>query len=227
MGLDPAQIAEINSYCMRDLPAFPWFLEEFGFIEQEQLRMRLARAFYAARYIYKLMEALQVAGDELHAHVKFQVIQYASIYEAVISSLLWTKFRDHDRVKTLENHKSYKKIAGLAGPTKITYEGEEVSLCVYRDTKTWKNAIKFNDRVDAAVDIGFVRKAYGEEIKRIYELRNLTHIEKEAEEEIELEIENSKVAYRRMQPFIDDIKKFFRDGSLTPIPSGSSETSQM
>jgi hypothetical protein len=216
MGLDPDQIAEINAYCKRDLPDLPWFLEEFDFIDQPTLRTRLARAFYAARYIYKLMEALRVTGDELHAHIKFQIIQYASIYEAIISHLLWNKFRDHDRVKTLETHKSYKKIAGLAGPTKITYEGEEASLCVYRDTKTWKNAIKFNDRVDAAVDIGFVRKAYGEEIKRIYELRNLTHIETEAEKEIELEIENSKLAYRRMLPFVADVKEFLRSGGLTP-----------
>jgi hypothetical protein len=216
MGLSPAQIAEINAYCKRDLPDLPWFLEEFDFVEQPTLRMRLARAFYAARYIYKLMEALQVTGDELHAHVKFQVIQYASIYEAIITYLLWSKFHHHDRVKRLESHKSYKKIAGLAGPTKITYEEEEVSLCVYRETKTWKNAIKFNDRVDAAVDVGFVRSAYGPEIKRIYELRNLAHIEKEAEEEIELEIENSKLAYRRMQPFVADIKEFLRSGSLTP-----------
>ncbi len=221
MGLDPGQIANINAYCKRDIPVFSWFLEEFDFVEQPILRTRLARAFSAARYIYKLMEALQVTGDELHAHVKFQVIQYASIYEAVITYLLWTKFRDHHRVKTLETHKSYKKIAGLAGPTRITYEEEEVSLCVYRDTKTWKNAIKFNDRVDAAVDIGFVRRTYGEEIKRIYDLRNLAHIEKEAEEEVELEIENSKVSYRRMQPFIADIKEFLREGSLTPRPSES------
>lgn len=216
MGLDSAQIDEIKAYCRRDLPAFPWFLEEFDFVEQETLRARLARAFYTARYVYKLMEALQVTGDELHAHVKFQVIQYASIYEATISYLLWNKFRDHGRVKSLETHKSYKKVAGLAAPTKITFEGEEVSLCLYRDTKTWRNAIKFNDRVDAAVDIGFVRKPYGEEIKRIYELRNLTHIEAEAEKEIELEIQNSKLAYLRMQPFVADIKEFFSNGRLTP-----------
>jgi hypothetical protein len=52
------------------------------------------------------MEALRASGDEIHPFVKFQIMQYASIYEAVISYLLWTRYSDHSEVKALQTHKS-------------------------------------------------------------------------------------------------------------------------
>ncbi len=53
--------------------------------------------------------------------------------------------------------------------------------------------------------IGFVDPAYSEDIKRTYELRNLAHIETEAEKQIEIEIEQSKLGYWRIKPFLERI----------------------
>jgi len=55
---------------------------------------------------------------------------------------------------------------------------------------------------------GSNNEIYADEIKNFYTLRNSIHIEAAAKKNIEYEIEQSKLAYRRLRPFIDDIKKF-------------------
>jgi hypothetical protein len=109
MPLAEATRASVHSYCKADLPGdLQWHVDQFSFIADIELQKRLGRAFYSARYIAKLMEALFASQDEIHAFVKFQIMQYASIFEAVISNLFWNRYRDHAEVKTLQTHKAYK-----------------------------------------------------------------------------------------------------------------------
>jgi hypothetical protein len=177
-------------------------MNEFRFIPETELRKRLGRAFYTARYIYKLGEALSVSGDEQHAFVKFQIMQYASIYEAVISNLLWGTYRDHPAVAALESHEVLTEVSGFSKSMAATFDGNTVHTAVYKTKKKLRNNIAFGDKVDCAVKIGLVDDSYPEEIKELYSLRNLAHIENEAQRRIELEIEQSKKAYWRMQPFL-------------------------
>ena len=196
----------IFAYCKRDLPGdLQWHINQFSFIADLELKKRLGRAFYSARYISKLMEALLAAGDEIHPFIKFQIMQYASIYEAVINHLLWHQYRAHPEVQQLQTHKAYKPVNALGSLTNMKYGEEDLFTCVYRDEKTPRNSIPFKDKVDCAVRIGFVDAAYSEEIKLIYELRNLAHIETESEKQIEVEIEQAKVAYWRIKPFLEKI----------------------
>lgn len=196
----------IHDYCKRDLPGdLQWHVEQFLFIDDDELRKRLGRVFYSARYLSKLMEATLAAGDEIHPFIKFQIMQYASIYEAVVTYLLWKRYSQHPEVLLLQTHKSYKPVAALGKLTKMTFDNEEIFHCVYRDSKTPKNSIPFKDKVDCAVRIGFISAAYAEDIKKLYELRNLAHIETEAEKQIEVEIEQAKTGYWRIKPFLDKI----------------------
>jgi hypothetical protein len=64
-------------------------------------------------------------------------MQYASIFEAVISYLLWTRYREHDEVKILETHKAFASLSA------ISYDSETVFTCVRRAAKTPKNSIAF------------------------------------------------------------------------------------
>lgn len=206
MPLTQQERDSIRSYCTRDLPGdLQWHVDQFCFVKDEELRKRLGRAFYAARYVYKLMEALLASGDEVHAFVKFQITQYASIYEAVISNLLWGYYKDHPELKALETHKAYKPVNALGSKTLMKYGEEDLHTCVHRSTKTPRHSIPFKDKVDCAVRIGFLQEAYSEEIKHLYELRNLTHIETEAKEGIEVEIEHAKTGYWRLRPFLEHI----------------------
>jgi len=209
MPLEESIRKTIHDYCLRDLPGgIQWHIDQFGFIDDTELKKRLGRAFYSARYIYKLMEATHVTGDELHPFVKFQIIQYASIYEAIITNLLWNRFINHPEVIQLQTHKSYKPIGALASLTKIKYGDEDIYTCVYRDAKTPKNSIPFRDKVDCSVRIGFLKIAYAEDIKKVYTLRNLAHIETEAKKQVDVEIEQAKNAYWRLEPFLADIVEF-------------------
>lgn len=206
MPLQPHLRESIHAYCVRDLPGdLHWHVAQFAFIENEELRKRLGRAFYSARYMAKLMEAMQATSDEVHAFVKFQIAQYAAIYEAVISFLLWSTFAEHPEVKALQTHKAYKPVSAFGNLTKMQFGDEEVFTCVYRDSKTPRNSIPFKDKVDCAVRIGLVDEAYAEDIKHVYALRNLAHIESEAEKQIDVEIAQSKVGYWRIKPFLEKI----------------------
>ncbi len=204
----------IHTYCKQDLPGgLQWHIDQFSFISDEELRSRLGRAFYSARYVAKLMEALQAAGDEIHPFVKFQILQYASIYEAVISYLLWNRYALHKEVKTLLTHKAYKPVSALGNQTKMKYAEEELFTCVYRDNKTQRKDIPFKNKVDCGVRIGFIDEAYAEDIKHIYELRNLAHIETEAEKQIEVELAQAKKGYWRIKPFLEKIASTLSDNA--------------
>ncbi|WP_417330620.1 hypothetical protein [Halomonas cupida] len=209
MPLEESIRNRIHDYCVRDLPGdIQWHVDKFSFIDDEELRNRLGRAFYSARYAYKLMEATFVQGDEQHPFVKFQIMQYASIYEAVITNLLWRNFKEHPEVLQLQAHKAYKPVNALSSLTNMKYGDEKLFMCVYRNAKTPKNSIPFKDKVDCAVRIGFMNASYSEDIKRTYELRNLAHIETEASKQLDVEIEQSKHAYWRLSPFLEDVEEY-------------------
>ena len=211
MPLDENTRNLIHDYCVRDLAGdMSWHVDQFSFIDDTELQVRLGRAYYSARYTYKLMEATFVQGDEQHPFVKFQIMQYASIYEAVITNLLWGNYKEHEEVIRLQTHKAYKPVNALSSLTEVKYGEEEIFTCVYRNAKTPKNSIPFKDKVDCAVRIGFVQEAYSGDIKRTFELRNLAHIETEASKQLDVEIEQSKTAYWRLGPFIEHVSSFVR-----------------
>lgn len=73
MPLEETLRQTIHDYCVADLPGdLEWHTDQFSFIADEELRKRLGRAYYAARYISKLSEATLADGDARHAFVKFQ-----------------------------------------------------------------------------------------------------------------------------------------------------------
>ena len=161
----------------------------------------------SARYIYKIGEALQASKEKLFPFIKFQITQYASIYEAVIVHMLWTKYRNSQEVNDLEYHFAYKEAGKFPkGMSLQNDKGEALHLCVQRKEKTISHSIKFNDKVDCAVKIGFIRKTVGEDIKEFYRIRNAIHLETAVNRLIAYELSQSVLAYKRMKPFVDDIK---------------------
>jgi hypothetical protein len=203
-------IGELTTYIDRDLPqGLIWYIEQFSFIEDRKLKEYLANEFYTARYIYKLMEALNVKARDLNAHVKFQIIQYASIFESVICYLLWNKYKDHEAVQKIQYHLEYHPVQALSKKSRIFFDDEEVYICrLKKDVKTPEYSIKFDDKVNAAVEIGFLKSDLAEDIKQIYKLRNNVHTSKAAKAQFTFELEQSKKAYLRMEPFIIGIKEF-------------------
>jgi hypothetical protein len=87
----------------------------------------------------------------------------------------------------------------------MTFDGEELHPCVYKDTRTLRNSIPFKDKVDCAVRLGLIKEEYAGDIKRTYDLRNLAHLEAEASRQIEVELQEAKTGYWRMKPFLENI----------------------
>lgn len=57
----------------------------FNHITDRQLRKELSQVFYGARWIYKLGLALLTKDEERAAHVRAQIVDYASVCEALLS----------------------------------------------------------------------------------------------------------------------------------------------
>jgi len=57
----------------------------FNHIADPRLRQELSQVFYGARWIYKLGLALLTKDEERAAHVRAQIVDYASVCEALLS----------------------------------------------------------------------------------------------------------------------------------------------
>lgn len=95
-----------------------------------------------------------------------------------------------------------------------TREDEEIFLCTEFKRKNTRHSIKFDDKVDAAISIGFLDNNIGQEIKEFYRLRNGIHLENAIKNDITYELEQSALAYRRIRPFTVGVREFLRTGSL-------------
>jgi len=162
------------------------------------------------------MEALAVTGQELHAHLKLQIIQYASIYEACINYLLTEQFKNHPAVLAIKTHRALKEVSALSKLSSISYANEKALVCIYKDTKTPWTSIAFDDKINASIAIGFIKPKLGQEILDIYKMRNTVHIDAAAKRQLSFQVTEGVLAYRRMRPFIDGIKSFL---AKNPSPS--------
>lgn len=219
MPLDNSLIRTISEYYHRDIGTYSSYLQRFDFIDDQSLRERLAQEFYIARYAAKMQEALAFDENsfELLGHLKFQIIQYAGIYEAVISYLLMNKFPTHPSVLNLGSRIEYRKVDALSASTQIQHNGEEVFLCRKASVKEPWAYVKFEDKLKAAKEIGFLSNSIRTTIIETYKLRHSVHIEKAVKDEIAFELEQCRQAYLVMQDFTNGIKLFLSPGSTTSI----------
>lgn len=208
---------KVNEYCENDVQPIDKVRGYFSFIEDSALLERISVEYVAARYIYKLGEALGATDTALHAHAKFQVMQYASIYEAVISFLLFKKYENSDSVQRLLYDSEIKKApAGISEAISIRdAEGNSLFLAFRKTREVALQTIKFDAKVAAAVEVGFLQDELGEEIKEFFRYRNGLHIEAYLKNGISYDIQNAKHSFRRIYPFTMNIKSFIRDGVLS------------
>ena len=62
--------------------------DDFSHVSDAALRTSLAQVLYGARWVYKLGLALLTKDEERAAHVRAQVVDYASVCEALLSDCL-------------------------------------------------------------------------------------------------------------------------------------------
>jgi len=214
MPLDQGVIEQVLAYCERDLPADTKYQEKFNFINDEDLKRTIIEEFKAARYIYKLQEALHVQDLRLHAHSKFQVVQYAAIYEATIIHILNEYFYAHPEVRRLYSRKRYVSAASWPNNLTVEADSEPVYLC-HKKTDTLKEPeVKFSDKVDTCVKIGIISEEIGEEIKDFYNYRNSVHLESALRQNVKFDVDIARRAFWRIDGFVGEIKDFLSNNQI-------------
>lgn len=215
----------VYDYCNNHLPDESWYEDEFEFIEDATFRNRIIEEFRGIRFAYKLYEGIEAKAENQIFEVRHQIFSYATIYEAVIHYVLYTYYDKTDAFHNLQYHTTLAKVdipgSKLAILNKeLSHDGKSIVPMYMKERKKDDSQIRFDDKCRTAEEIGLLYKFTnkdGEEIDlpseiiEIYGYRNAIHLVAEQRKGIAYEPELSKRAYRRMRPFIDQIKSKLRD----------------
>ena len=210
MPLDYPIIYKVTEYYKQDIK-YQDCVEQFKFINDENLKERLAQEFYVARYAAKMQEALNLGKKsfEMLGHQKIQIIQFAGIYEAVISHLLSQRLANNPDVEFLQTSYEYKPVPNaLSKVTTISYEGENLYLCRQKKIRTPWKYISFEKKLEVAERIGIIQRETAQKMNDVYKARNSIHIEKAVEDEIQFSIEMCKLAYLTLYDMSKEITNF-------------------
>lgn len=219
----------VNNYCNNHLPQDSWYENEFSFITDDALRKRIIAEFKSIRFAYKLYEGIEASDINLMFEVRNQILAYASIYEAVIEFVLDTYYSNTVEFDELTHHTIPLQISipqekQTALQNALSHDGKKIVPFYYKRKKMEKAKIRFDNKCRTAEKLGLVHKFINEcgtevdlpgELIELYSYRNGIHIMAEQRKGISYELELSKKAYRRMKPFIDQIKdKLHQDGKI-------------
>lgn len=214
----------VYDYCRSDLPDDAWYANEFEFIENSALQTRLIEEFKGIRFAYKLYEGISANDENLIFEVRHQIFAYASIYEAVLHYILYTYYDQTSDFHDMQYHTAPARIDipadKLAKLNKeLTHNGDSIMAYHMQERKKDESQVRFDDKCKTAEKLGLIHSFLnkdGEEIRlvdeiiEIYSYRNAIHLIAEQRKGIAYELELSKRAYRRMRPFIDQLKEKLR-----------------
>lgn len=243
MPFEKAIKDSIMSYCLRDLPNDSWYDSAFDFIKDSALKARLISEFKNARFVYKIFEGLAAKDELLLAEVKMQVLMYASIYEATIHYVLFDEYYQNDPI--VQNLLTQNVNKPYSIPTNqlsainslLFHDGKTIIPYFATSQKRDITKVRFDEKCIAAFQLGILSDipeqsdpfadilsdikqlpglpTFCSELIRIYEVRNAIHLHAELKKEIDYHLALSKIAYRRMQPFLQQIKtKLHADGLI-------------
>ena len=217
---------EIENYCNSHLAHDEWYENEFSFIQDAELKNRIIVEFKAIRFAYKLYEGIGATDANLMFEVRNQILAYASIYEAVLEYVLFTYYFDTD---VLMHHTIPVKIdipenKRCKLQEELSHNGKKIVPFYYSKKRKEKSKVRFDDKCRTAERLGIIHKFINDkneeidlptELIEIYSYRNGIHIIAEQRKGINYELDLSKRAYRRMRPFIDQLKeKLIKDGKI-------------
>ncbi len=202
----------INTYLDAHLADWNWHQERFDFITDTTLRDRLADEFISARYVYKLLEGLSADSWLLRAQIRLQVLSYASIYEAVIHHILFEDLSSSPDVQSLTEFKMKKVISIPAAKqsalnSALEHDGKKIIPTYEGIGKTDVTKVRFDRKAECAEKLGLIDEWLKDEVIEFYEARNSIHIHAEIRKSLDYQLDLSKRAYMRMEPFVEQIKK--------------------
>lgn len=201
----------IEGYINGHLADWDWHKDRFGFITDDVLRDRLADEFISTRYVYKLLEGMSVDSWLLRAQIRLQILSYASIYEAVIHHVLFEDLASTSDVRSLTEFKMKKEISipsakQSALQSALEHDGRIIIPTYEGVGRTDTTKVRFDRKAECAEKLGLIDEWLKEEVIEFYEARNAIHIHAEIRKSLKYQLDLSKRAYMRMEPFIDQIR---------------------
>lgn len=136
--------------------------DEFAHVHDAALKQALAETLYGTRWLYKLGLALLANNVEQFAHVRAQIIDYASIAEALLAD---TIVQAHAKGK-LAGTQYLKK--HTRGNTPLTWNPDDPSDTVSYTTFEW--------RIKVAHESGIINAALSGQLNGIRTRRNTVHL---------------------------------------------------
>ena len=190
-----------------------------------------------------MFEGIAAEDELLLAEVKMQVLMYASIYEATIHYVLFDEYyKDNPVVHKLLIQNVNKPFSVPASKLStisalLSHDGKTIIPYFATTQKRDITKVRFDEKCIVAFQLGILSEIpeqnattaeilsdiksisgmpiFCSELIRIYEVRNAIHLHAELKKEIDYHLALSKIAYRRMDPFLKQIKtKLVADGLL-------------
>lgn len=210
MAFEKSVKDQIARYIEAHIADEAWHVSYFGFIGEANLAKRLGEEFISTRYIYKLLEGLEADDWLLRAQIRNQVLSYASIYEAVIHHILFDVLSTEPAVIGLTEFPTKKQIsippASMALLVKhLEHDGKTIIPTYEAIGRTDKSKVRFDKKAECATTLGLIYPWLKDEIIEFYEARNAIHIHAEIRKSLDYQLNLSKRAYKRMQPFKEQI----------------------
>jgi len=221
MELSKKTISEVIKFCNRDLVPDPefdpsveyhsdWFVNYFSFLNNPSVEQHLGDAFYQARFTYKLMNALRLPAAKQFGIVKFQIVQYASICEAVLDTAINQYFKETaEEAFSITEYVKYRN--ALSPDTKITHKNITLTLCQEKKKKGVLKRTRIDFKTTFAVEHGLITPSTKEAFDALYNLRNNVHILKAADSQYRPKIREAKDAFLLMQTFVSEVKTYYTE----------------
>jgi hypothetical protein len=213
MVFDPDVKRAVDEYTRSHLPPEEWHLCYFDFIDDVNLARRLGEEFMAARIIYKFLEGVKADGWLQRAQIRSQVLSYASMYEASIHHILFVSLSTAPQVLALTEFPMKKQIsipaASMVALQKyLEHDGKKIVPTYEGVGRTDESKVRFDRKAECACQLGIVEPWLRDELIEFYEARNSIHIHAEIRKSLNYELDLSKRAYMRLQPFKEQIRKW-------------------
>lgn len=219
MTLSKETIVEVVNFCNRDLVPDEkfdstkefyneWFINSFSFLGNEEVESKLGEAFYEARFLYKLMAALRLPLGKQKGIVKFQIIQYASICEALID-LAITKFFKKEAEEQFGGVELRKCDGVLHKDVEVKKGTEKIFMCVGKKFKGDLKRTRIDEKTKFAYERGIISSDVKDKFNELYDLRNNVHVLKAATNQYVPKIKESREAFTLTEKIIEEIKDFY------------------
>jgi len=210
MAFDLETKKKIRSYVSAHIPDEKWHRDFFTFIRDPALADRLGDEFLSVRFLYKVLEGLEADSWLLRAQIRIQVLSYASIYEAVVHHALFDRLPNDPKVIQLTEFPT-KKVVSITRESQdlldkhLTHDGKKIIPTYEAVGRTAETKVRFDRKAKCAHSLGLIEGWLRDELIEFYEARNSIHIHAEIRKSLDYQLDLSRRAYRRMEPFRDQV----------------------